>query len=139
MTLPARPTAAVVLAAVDRVMSVRWQWGRADCCTAACDVFQALWGRDPMASVRGRYDSAMGAVRLIGEWGDLPAMAEAMARAALLRPSNGLCGDLGLSMPGAAGGPDGRAILICVGPGRWAGKTTGGYAILPNAERAWGV
>ena len=126
-----------VMAEVDRVMSARWHWGAADCCTAACDVFHALHGVDPMATVRGGYDDAVSAARLIRSWGGFPEMAEALARTACLVQSNGQSGDIGLSAPGDAGGPDGRAMLICIEPGAWAGKSELGYTILPNAERCW--
>jgi len=130
-------TPELVMAEVETVMSVRWEWGRADCCTSASDVFLALHGIDPMAEFRGLYDSAISAARLIQNWGDFPAMAEALARASGLSPSDGDTGDIGLSSPGAAGGPDGRAMLICISPGIWAGKSELGYTILPNAERCW--
>lgn len=126
-----------VMAAVEEAMSARWEWGRADCCTAASDVFLALHGIDPMASLRGRYSDAMGAARLIQSWGGFVAMASGLARAAGLVVSDGQPGDIGLSVPGDAGGPDGRALLICIQPGAWAGKSDLGYSILPNAERCW--
>lgn len=130
-------TPEAVAAEVDRIMSARWRWGVADCCTAACDVFQALHGIDPMAEVRGRYDDAVSAARLIREWGGFRPMADAFARAASLTVSDGQPGDIGISAPGNAGGPDGRAMLICIRPGAWAGKSELGYVILPNAERCW--
>lgn len=130
-------TPAQVVAEVERVMAARWKWGRADCCTSACDVFAALHGIDPMAPLRGRYASAVGAWRIIREWGGFPAMAEALARGAGLTVGRGLPGEIGLSAPGHAGGPDGRALLVCVRPGQWAGKSEGGFTILPGAERCW--
>lgn len=126
-----------VLEEVERVMSVRWSWGSADCCACAADVFAALHGVDPMAPVRGMYDDAMGAYRLIRDWGGFPAMAEAMARISGLSVGSGQPGEIGLSEPGNAGGPDGRAMLICIQPGQWAGKSEMGFTILPGAERSW--
>lgn len=126
-----------VLAEVDRVMSARWEWGVSDCCTCAADVFHSLHGIDPMAPVRGMYDDAMGAYRLIRDWGGFPAMADAMARIACLKVGTGQPGEIGLSAPGNAGGPDGRAMLICIQPGQWAGKSEMGFTILPGAERSW--
>ncbi len=135
MSNPVSPSA--VMAEVERVMSARWQWGAADCCTSACDVFAALHGIDPMAQVRGAYDDAVSAARLIRDWGGFAAMAEALARTARNSVSNGQTGDIGLSAPGDAGGPDGRAMLVCIEPGAWAGKSELGYTVLPNAERCW--
>lgn len=126
-----------VMAEVERVMDARWQWGTADCCCAANDVFQSLWGVDPMAEVRGTYTDAIGAYRLIAKWGGFPAMAEALARISGLTVGTGQPGEIGLSEPGNAGGPDGRALLICIQPGQWAGKSDMGYTILPVAERCW--
>lgn len=130
-------TPATVMVEVERVMAARWEWGVADCCTAACDVFAALHGVDPMAAIRGRYNTAIGAYRIIREWGGFPAMAEALARSAGLSVGAGAPGEIGLSAPGHAGGPDGRALLICVQPGHWAGKSETGFTILPGAERCW--
>lgn len=127
------------MAEIDRVMSARWEWGVADCCTSANDVFHALHGIDPMAEVRGKYDSAVSAARLIRSWGGFAAMADALARSSRLIISDGQTGDIGLSAPGDAGGPDGRAMLICIEPGAWAGKSELGYTILPNAERSWRI
>ena len=53
---------------VERVMSRPFEWGRCDCCTAACDVFAALWGFDPMAPVRG-YHGAREAAQLMARPG----------------------------------------------------------------------
>lgn len=130
-------TPSAVMAEVDRVMSARWQWGSSDCCAAACDVFHALWGIDPMAELRGGYHDAISAYRIIRDWGGFPEMADAFARTACLTVSNGQTGDIGLSRPGDAGGPDGRAMLICIEPGAWAGKSELGYTVLNSAERCW--
>lgn len=132
-------TPAAVMAVVDDVMSEPWAWGATDCCASACDVFARLHGIDPMQAVRGSYSSAMGAVRLIQSWGGMVAMAEGLAAAADLSASDGATGDIGLSAPGFAEGPEGRALLICIQPGAWAGKAMDGFVILPNAERCWRV
>ncbi len=128
---------AEVLAEVERVMAAPWCWGSADCCTSACDVFLALQGLDPMAALRGKYDGAISAARLIRQRGGFVAVAEAMAHTTGLQVSNAQPGDIGLSMSGMAEGPERRALLICVQPGQWAGKTVQGFAILPMAERGW--
>lgn len=122
---------------VERVMGDRWQWGVRDCCSSAADVFLALHGIDPMAEVRGTYSTAIGAYRLIRDWGGFPAMADAMARIAGLEIGTGQPGEIGLSEPGNAGGPDGRAMLICIQPGQWAGKSEMGFVVLPGVERCW--
>ena len=132
-------TPSAVMAEVDRVMAVRWQWGLADCCTAASDVFLALWGVDPMAELRGTYEDAGSAARLIARRGGFLALCEAAARSSGLVAGAGRPGDIGLSAAGAGGGPDGRAMLICVKPGAWAGKSDLGYSITRDVERCWCV
>lgn len=43
-----------------------FSWGTDDCCTFACDVMQEAFGIDPMAVLRGRYDSEAGATAIMG-------------------------------------------------------------------------
>lgn len=128
---------AAVMAEVERIMSAHWQWGAADCCAAACDVFEALHGIDPLAPLRGTYNSAIGAARLIRTWGGFSAIADALAAGAGLGIGQGATGEIGLSVSGAARGPEQRALLVCIQPGAWAGKTETGYAIINTAERSW--
>lgn len=130
-------TPSAVMAAVDDVMSRPWAWGVSDCCTAACDVFRALHGVDPMLVLRGRYHSASSAARLIADAGGFPALARDLAAVSGLRRCEPVPGAIGLSHAGAARGPSGRALLICIRPGAWAGKTMDGNAILGRAEWGW--
>ena len=119
---------AVALSVMDRP----WAWGEADCCTAACDVFGLLHGIDPMASLRGRYRSQMGAARIIAKAGGFVAMAEGLAQAARLGPSFGEPGDIGVAKM-----TDGHALVICVAPGQWAGKTVTGMTTVQDVVRCW--
>lgn len=128
-----------VMSEVDRVMSAPWKWGSADCCASACDVFLSIHGVDPMAPVRGKYDSAMSAARLVATWGSFLSMGEKLAARAGLVDGRGSAGEIGLSHAETATGIEGRAMLICIEPGIWAGKTVDGFAILASAERAWHV
>lgn len=118
------------------IMDRPWSWGESDCCAAACDVFAALHGIDPMAGLRGTYASRAEAEAMIAREGGLDALAARLAALSGLRRSEGRAGDIGVSGPGAASG--GRALLICVGRG-WAGKSPRGFSVLPRAEVAWGV
>jgi hypothetical protein len=122
-------------AAVQDVMCVRWQWGAADCCTAASDVHLRVFGVDPMAPMRGRYASRGGALRLIRAAGGLESLVDGVvARAGLQR--------VVVDMPGALGVaamPVGEALLICLRPGVWAGKTPGGYATLEKVGAKWSL
>lgn len=130
--------AAEVLRVVDLIMGQPLIWGASDCCTAACDVFLALHGVDPMAPLRGAYTTGSGAWRAIQSYGGHVAMTEALAAAAGLVPaSDGEPGLIGLSHEGAAVGLGGRALLICIQPGEWACKTGNGFGLVGSAERAW--
>ena len=128
--------ARLILAACLDLMDRPWQWGVADCCTAACDVFARLHGIDPMAPLRGRYSTRLGAGRLIARHGGWQAMGDALAaRSGLVVMEEGRPGDLGLI--DAGGGT--LALGICTAPGVWAGKSESGMATVYGARRAWGA
>ena len=118
------------------VMYRDWQWGSADCCTAACDVFLRAWGVDPMAELRGTYDSEGGAARAIVARGGWLAMAQGLADdAGLVRSDR--AGALGLGVvPEAFGG---RALVIQASPGVWLGKTLTGCKTVQDVEASWCV
>lgn len=118
-----------VLAAVDAVMSRPFEWGAADCCTSACDVFLQLWGIDPMAAIRAQYTGLRGAAALIQAHGGLPAMAEAIAAQTGLIEGHAI-GGLALSH-------DARSLLVCIEPGHWAGKSQTGFALVRRAGKGW--
>lgn len=115
------------------VMARPFEWGVADCCTAACDVHLRLTGVDPMAPWRGAYHGPRGALRLIRDQGGLPAMAAQMAARAGMRPSYWHPGALGLVRVA-------RQDVLVIGldqPGWWAGKTAGGYGPVREVTAAW--
>jgi hypothetical protein len=114
------------------VMDRPWQWGAADCCTAACDVFAVLHGVDPMAPLRGRYSSRKGALRQVARHGGWHAMAEELAARAGLVPSDGQPGDIALIMTG-----DTPALGICIEGRVFAGKSQMGMATVPDCVRCW--
>ncbi|MFB9223251.1 DUF6950 family protein [Paracoccus cavernae] len=119
-----------VFAAVERVMARPFAWGPCDCSSAACDVFAALWGFDPMARVRG-YQGERGALRLMRESGGMNGLAATLAAEAGLRDGHA-AGGLALV------GIEGRASLaICIHPGLWAGKSLRGFALVQAAEQGW--
>ena len=128
-----------VMEIAEEVMDRPWKWGEADCCTAACDVFVALTGVDPMASLRGRYTTEQGAYRHIVRAGGMVALASRLAdEARLVRVRRGFCvGDIGVSLPGVAVGPGGRALAICVGADLWAIKGIRGMTLVPRISRVW--
>ena len=119
-----------VMAVCLDVMDRPWCWGAADCCTAACDVFLRLHGIDPMAPLRGRYDSRVGALRAIALEGGWKKMAQGLADRAGLVASDGRAGDIGLIRVG-----DTLALGICTEFG-WVGKSEQGLAS-SEMVRAW--
>lgn len=125
-------TPAAVMAIALDVMSAPWVWGWSDCSSAACDVFQRLHGVDPLAPLRGRYQSAAEAKALQGD--DWPATCADLAARARLVASDGRTGDLGLVR-----GVHGLSLAICVKDGQWVGKTLGGMRTTRAAEYAWGL
>jgi hypothetical protein len=118
------------------VMWREWEWGGADCCTAACDVFLRAWGVDPMAELRGTYQSESGAARAIVARGGWLAMAQGLADGAGLVRSDRV-GALGLGV--VAGAFGGRALVIQAAPGVWLGKTLTGCKTVNNVEASWCV
>lgn len=102
-------------------------WGECDCTSAACDVFRALHGVDPLAPWRGRYASVPQGWRLVVAMGGPDKAAEAMVQRAGMVPGQAV-GGLGLA---------GKSLLICIQPGLFAGKTQNGFALVRNVERAW--
>jgi len=125
-----------VMEIAEEVMDRPWRWGEADCCTAACDVFAALTGVDAMASLRNRYSTDLGAYRHIVRAGGMLALASRLAdEARLVRvDTNFRAGDLGVSLPGAAVGPDGHALAICVGTDLWAVKGLRGMSLVTKVS-----
>lgn len=130
--------ASSVIAAVEKHMSKRWDWGASDCCKSAEAAFAELHGIHLMSHVEP-YDTAVKAARMIKCAGGVDALVADAAERNGLREGIGVSGEIGYSHYGAAEGAGRRAVLICIEPGSWAGKTECGYAILPNAERSWRV
>lgn len=129
-------TGGVVMAVAMRVMDRPFDWGGCDCCTAACDVFAALHGVDPMARHRGAYEGARGAAVLIRSGGGWLAFADGVARdAGLVRTDEQAPGHLGLTAKRAGH----RSLAICVAPGWWAAKSKDGLALVTDVERVWRV
>jgi len=124
----------MILATALDVMARPWAWGRADCCTAACDVFERLHGVDPMMPLRGRYASARTARRIILRWGGFEAMAEGLALRAGLAPGEGAAGEIGVTDDAGDGEP---ALVIGVGGGVWLGKTETGMQRVEGVRRCW--
>lgn len=54
-------------------------WGQHDCCLFAADVIQTLTGVDPAAELRGTYESALGAARVIKDNGGFEGFIDSLA------------------------------------------------------------
>ncbi|AGT07910.1 DUF6950 family protein [Paracoccus aminophilus] len=119
-----------VMAEVERVMSRPFEWGPRDCCSAACDVFAALWGFDPMARFRG-YRGARDALRLMADGGGLPKLCAQVSRETGLIEGHA---PGGFGLTAIEGLP---SLLICITPGTWAGKTLRGFALVRSADKGW--
>lgn len=115
------------------VMDRDWEWGVADCCTAACDVFKALHDIDPMAELRGKYFTKKEAAREIVKRGGFIKMCESLAFKAKLEQGEGKAGEIGVATL-----PDGnQALVVAIADGVWAGKTETGFVTVHEVERSW--
>ena len=119
-----------VMAVAMDVMDRPWEWGAADCCTSACDVFLRLYGTDPMAPLRGRYRTQREAQRLIAGYGGWGRMADALAAGSGLVRCDPREGAIGVSEHG---------LCIAVSPWAWLGKTEHGLSTLRDVERCYHV
>jgi hypothetical protein len=54
---------------VARSQRLKFAWGIHDCCLFACDAVLAMTGTDLAADFRGKYDSALGAARMLKAYG----------------------------------------------------------------------
>lgn len=115
------------------VYSLPFEWGRIDCCAAPALVFHRLTGIDPMGSLRGTYDSAAGALRLIAQHGGMQALARAQAAAFGLKAGTGRAGEIGLVKMGDRIDPHaGMTMAFAIHDGAaWNVKTEDGSAALP--------
>lgn len=101
---------------IDSRQDVPYAWGANDCVTFAAACVIATTGVDPIAEIRGRWDSAASAVSMLAELGGL----EAACDARFTRRSTPLLmqrGDIGLCL---AGGRESLAVCVgvhCAAPG----------------------
>lgn len=118
-----------VMSVVELVMDGPVVWGASDCCASVCDVFEVLHGVDPMASLRGRYQSEAEAGALIRAAGGWRCLVRDLARQSGLVPGDGRPGEIGLLRVARQ-----YSLAIGLGRGMWAGRIAGGYAVVPAAE-----
>jgi hypothetical protein len=60
--------------AIEAARGRPFAWGSHDCAAFATAVAAELTGEDPVAALRGSYQSAFGAERLMAEYGGLPGL-----------------------------------------------------------------
>lgn len=113
-------------------MSAPFVWGVNDCCMFAADAIQRATGQDRAQDVRGRYDSAITAARLIRSHGGLQALASARCGSEI--PASLVqFGDIGLSSN------SGRPCLAVFGGEYFHAPAEHGLTILPieYCVKAW--
>lgn len=131
-----------VKAALQRPFS----WGDHDCCAFACNGIEAMTGIDPMAELRGRYSTAIGAARALKSFagGGLCEAAEAITGRLYMEETSPLLAHRGDCVLADVDTGSGRApALGLVGlSGRtalFAGHVGLTEIPLRNCRRAWKV
>ena len=115
-------------------MQAPFAWGENDCCMWPADAVQAMKGIDVAEDVRGTYESARGATRVLVRLGGLPA---ALARTGTpIAPLCATVGDIGLVTAGGEMEVGG----VCMGD-HWlvVAKNGLGQVPLSAALQAWRV
>lgn len=108
-------------------------WGQHDCCLWAADSVLCTTGTDPAADVRGHYNNATQAARLLADLGGLGAVGARAGTPVL--PLAACVGDVGVVAM------EGRATLaVCCGA-LWLAPAAAGLAALPLSAgvMAWRV
>lgn len=120
-------------ALVAQRMRTPFAWGSHDCCLFAADAVLASTGVDHASDLRGTYDDAASALRVLRAAGGLDAVA---ARAGEpVPPLMAQIGDVGVVAT------EGReSLAVCVGS-VWLAPAAAGLAALPleSARAAWRV
>ena len=117
-------------------LAQRWArpfaWGQQDCALFAADGVQACTGVDPAADLRGQYDSALTAMRVLEAHGGLVGLAGARLGAPI-HPALAQPGDIGLVI-----NDDRECLAVCSGP-MWLAPGASGLVPMPAASafRAW--
>lgn len=115
-------------------------WGANDCCLFTCDAILAITGCDLAEGIRGTYDSALTAARVVADLGGIERIAETRTAdfgfAELSRVLGARRGDVVL-FDTADRGP---ALGICVGHmAAFVGPDGLGFVPLSDCRRAWRI
>jgi hypothetical protein len=118
--------------------TVPFSWGRNDCCLFTCDWLAALFGVDHAAALRGTYDTALSAARVLEERGGVLAIAGAVCERegwSEVHPAFARRGDIVADLS-----PLGHTLGVCAG-GLSAFPGESGVMLKPTREcvRAWRV
>lgn len=115
-----------------------WDFSREwNCVGDAADCFFALFGVDPVASLRGRFLTSAAAARAVAKAGGLDTFAEEAFQAAGLEAGAPATGSIGIGETDVATF-GGRMAMICIEPGLWVGKASRGATMIEaNNVRAW--
>lgn len=124
-----------------------FSWGEFDCCTFACDGILAMTGVDPMADLRGRYSTAIGAARALKAFagGGLDETAQAitgrlhMGEVGPLLAGRGDCLLADIAGEGGASGPALGLVSLSGRSGLFAGRVGLTEIPLRACRRAWRV
>lgn len=109
-------------------------WGSNDCCIFAADWVEICTGEDYAKSWRGRYSSAIGAVRFLDQAGGLEALVDALG---LQRVAPQLAGRGDIIAQEAGRGV---TLGICLGvTTAFAAKTGLVFGPITNVETAWKI
>lgn len=108
-------------------------WGLRRDCTAACEVFKAIHGKDPLDGSVDSYGTAMGAARILNRSGGYLGWCKATFD--LPETTTPQAGDLALIN---SADPFGAALAICIKIGEYASKTETGMIIIEvDIQGAW--
>lgn len=117
-----------------------WNWGTVDCCTFGADWLVARGAGDPMAFIRGGYDSQLSAMRRIAEGGGLVALWTRGMSDLGRRPTRALrIGNVAvIAAPTEGEGPDEACAIY--GGSRWLSRSQRGLEAGPaQVLRMWGA
>lgn len=109
------------------LLSRPFGWGRNDCCTVAADVVQAVTGCDPMADLRGQYETERQALRILAKAGGIEAYLNERL-GPVVPVACAQVGDIGLC-------DDGR--LVFCGGGVWKGPGDNGLVTTTPPIKVW--
>lgn len=114
-----------------------WDWGTVDCCTFAADWCVSLEFPDPMAAIRGAYETEAEAQALVQKHGLLRLVDRGLRGIGWARTLDPKTGDIGLVRRMGPVGTD--TVCAIRSEGRWVTRTAGGYYSDDAGEllRAW--